>query len=418
MVALQDLEPIRRNERMHTEFLAMVSHELRVPLTAIKGAMYSLQEGANALNRAEMREYARIASEQSDLVHGLVGDLLDVGRIESGTLSIEPEPSDLRAAIETARTALSSGGAEHAIRIEVPSDLPRVMVDRNRIAQVLANLLSNAAKQSPEGSRILVAAAHAGTHVEVSVRDEGPGFTSEQKRLLFRKFGSAGNGAGAGLGLAVSKGLVEAHGGRIWAVSPGPGLGATFSFTVPVAATAQDRADASEHAAAHGAARILVVDDDPDALRFARNALRDNGYSPLVTGDHRDIPRLLRTERPDLVLLDLVMPDADGIELLQGLPGLADLPVIILSGYGREDTIASALDAGADDYILKPCAPIELAARIRSALRRHNKDNGFRLGELVIDYGSRQVRVGGNAVSLTTVEYELLRVLSLNAGRV
>ena len=418
VVALQDLEPIRRIERLHTEFLAMVSHELRVPLSAIKGAMSSLQESAHELDRAEIREFARMASEQSDIVRSLVADLLDIGRIETGTLSIEPAPSDLRAAIEQARTALSNGEAGHAIRIEVPPGLPPVMIDGNRIAQVLANFLSNAAKHAPEGSCIRVGATREDAHVTVSVRDEGSGFTSEQRPFLFRKFASGGNGADAGLGLAVSKGIVEAHGGRIWADSPGPGLGATFSFMIPVAATAQDAAGAAEPAASQSAARILVVDDDPNALRYARDALRDNGFNPLVTGDHREIPRLLRTEKPDLVLLDLVMPDADGVELLQRLPGLADLPVIVLSGYGREETIACALDAGADDYILKPCAPIELVARIRSVLRRRNKGGGFRLGELVIDYGSRQVRVGGNAVSLTTIEYELLRVLSLNAGEV
>ena len=164
--------------------------------------------------------------------------------------------------------------------------------------------------------------------------------------------------------------------------------------------------------------RILVVDDDPQMLRFVRDALSAAGYAPLVTGEPQQLSRLLRAEKPRLVLLDLMLPGADGIELMQQVPELSDLPIIFISGYGRNETIARALEAGADDYIVKPFSPTELVARVRAALRRHEEPEPFVLGKLAIQYGQRRVSVAGRAVDLTATEYELLRVLSLHAGRV
>ena len=160
-----------------------------------------------------------------------------------------------------------------------------------------------------------------------------------------------------------------------------------------------------------------MVDDDPQTLRHVRDTLAEAGYSPLVTGDHGELGQIVRTERPALVLLDLMLPGADGIELMQTVPELADLPVIFISGYGRDETVARALEAGAADYIVKPFSPTELTARIRAALRRNADPEPFVLGDLAIDYDRRRVTVAGRAVELTATEYELLRVLSHGAGR-
>ena len=142
------------------------------------------------------------------------------------------------------------------------------------------------------------------------------------------------------------------------------------------------------------------------------------GYTALVTGDPRELPSLIRTKEPHLVLLDLMLPETDGIELMQSLPELADLPVIFISGYRRDETIARALEVGAADYIVKPFSPTELTARVQAAVRRRTGPKPFALGELAIDYEGRRVTVAGTLVPLTVTEYELLRVLSLNAGRV
>ncbi len=292
-------------------------------------------------------------------------------------------------------------------------------------ALAIAAAACDANSTAPGASPIRVAAAREDAQVAVSVCDEGPGVAPERLPNLFRRHPGGGEGAtaGHGLGLAICKGLVEAHGGRIRAESAGPGCGTTFTFTVPVAG--EPTAAAAGHAAGpppaadrDGPPRVLVVDDDPRMLRFVRDALSEAGYAPLVLGAPEDLARIIRTERPHLVLLDLVLPDVDGIELMQQVPELSDLPVIFISAYRRDDTVAQALEAGAADYIAKPFSPTELVARVRAALRRRAAPEPFVLGALAIDYAERRVTVGGEAVELTATEYELLRVLSLEAGRV
>ena len=419
VITIQDLAPLDELERMRTEFLGLVSHELREPLAAIKGSAATLLEDAAALDPAEMREFHRIIAEQSNHMRSLISDLLDAGRIDSGALSVAPEPSELAELVERARDTFVGGGGRHGIVVDLPVGLSRVNADRRRIVQVLNNLFANAARHAPESSPIRVAAVREDGHVAVAVSDEGRGVAPELLPRLFDKHAGSGSKAGYGLGLAICKGLVEAHGGRIRAESAGPGLGATVTFTLPVAGE-PGAATAGPQSAPQLAeeARILVVDDDPRTLRSVRDALSAAGYAPLVTGEPGELAQIIRSERPRLVLLDLVMPGKDGIALMNEVPELSDLPVIFISGYGRDETVAAALEAGAADYIVKPFSPTELVARVRAALRRHEEPGPFVLGELAIDYGRRRVTVAGNPAELTATEYELLRVLALDAGRV
>ena len=424
VVTLQDLAPLEEQERQRAGFLAMVSHELSTPLISIKGSAATALDASPAPETAEMLQFFRVINEQADRMRSLIGDLLDQGRIETGTLSVSPEPAAVAALVDRARAALLSGGGRQPLRIDLPEDLPRVLADSRRIVQVLGNLFSNAARHSPASAPIRVGATRYGVHVAISVADEGQGVPPDRLAQLFSKHagGEPGRaGLGSGLGLAICKGLVEAHGGRIWAESDGAGRGARFTFTLPAEETPGSE-QAPRRARPAGeqreGTRVLVVDDDPQTLRYVREALAAAGYAPVATGDPHELPELLRTHRPELVLLDLLLPGTDGIELLEGVPGLADLPVIFISAYGRDETIAKALDAGAADYIVKPFSPTELTARVRAALRRRAGPEPFRLGELAIDYEQRRVSVAGRPVELTATEYEVLRVLSLRPGRV
>ena len=427
VVTLQDLAPLQELERMRAEILGMVGHELRAPLTSIMGSAATLLEQSGGFEPTERREFYRIIEEQARHMRSLISDLLDAGRIHAGTLSVAPEPTEVAALVEGARTTFVSGGGRHSVLIDLPPGLPRVLADRQRIVQVLNNLLANAARHSPEASPIEVSAARDGEHVAISVTDQGRGVPPERLPNLFRNDAGLAGGkpavTGSGLGLAICKGLVEAHGGRIRAESSRPGEGARFTFTVLVAGDARQDGPAGPGrfppgAAQHEPARVLVVDDDPQTLRYVREALTGAGYAALVTGDPAELSRIIRSERPDLVLLDLVLPGTDGIALLGNVPELADLPVVFISGYGRDETIAEALKAGAADYLVKPFSPTELAARVGTALRRVARPEPFALGKLAIHYEQRRVTVGGGQVELTATEYELLRVLSLNAGRV
>ena len=429
VVAMQDLAPIEELDRLRTEFLNMVSHELRTPLAAIKGSTATVLGVPPVLDPGELHQFFRVVDEQADHMRGLIADLLDAGRIEAGTLSVSPAATELGALVEQARNALLNGGTAHTVVVDLPEDLPPVLADGPRIVQVLNNLFANATRHAPGSSLIRVAAAHDGTHVEVSVSDEGSGIPADRLPRLFRKYAVPGDGEakpglrGAGLGLAICKGLVEAHGGRIRAESGGPGQGARFTFTIPAAGDpvqpagavpARDRPAGPDG----GPPPVLVVDDDPRMLRFVRDALAQAGYAPLATGDPGELPRIVRAESPCLVLLDLMLPGADGIELMETLPELADVPVIFISAYGRDETVARALEKGAADYLVKPFSATELTARVQAALRRKAGPETFALGELAVDYEARRIAVAGRPVRLTATEYELLRLLTLNAGRV
>ena len=428
---MQDLAPLEELERLRAEFLGMVSHELRAPLASIRGSAGTVLEASPALDPAEMLQFFRIIDEQARHMRVLISDLLDAGRIEAGTLSVAPEPAEVAGLVDQARNTFLSGGGRNPVRIDLPPDLPRVMADRQRLVQVLNNLFSNASRHSSESSPIRVAAVRDGLHVAISVADEGRGVPADLLPHLFRKHAGGGGGepergiGGSGLGLAICKGLVEAHGGRIRAESGGAGQGTRFTFTIPVAeeagnSAATGLAQTSTRLPREGRepTPILVVDDDPQSLRYVRDALSAAGYAPVVTGDPQEVARLLKTKKPQLVLLDLLLPGTDGIELMQRVPAMADLPVIFISGYGRDETIARALETGADDYIVKPFSPTELVARVQAALRRRARPEPFRLGDLAIHYEQRRVRVAGRPAPLTATEYELLRVLSLSAGRV
>ena len=425
VVTMQDLAPLKDLDRMRAEFLGMVSHELRTPLTSIKGSTAAVLGATREFGLAETRAFFRIVDEQAERMFELIADLMDAGRIDTGTLSVALEPTEVSFLVDRARTTFLSGGARHEVQIDLPPSLPRAMADRQRIVQVLNNLLANAARSAPESAPIRVTAERDGVYVAISVADEGRGIAPERLAHLFRKYSVAADGEDGvrrtGLGLAICKGLVEAHGGRIRAESGGPGQGARFTFTLPLSASAGayvSAADRPEPTKRRSKECILAVDDDPQTLRHVRDALAEAGYAPVVTGDHRELAQIVRYEKPALVLLDLVLPGTNGIELMRTVPELTYQPVIFISAYGRDETVAQALEAGAADYIVKPFSPTELVARVGAALRRHADPEPFVLGALAINHDRRRVSVAGQAVELTPTEYELLRALSLNAGRV
>ena len=431
VVTLQDMTPLEDLERLRAEFLGMVSHELRIPLAAIKGSTDTLLENAADLDPAEMTQFFRIIRDQSESMRHLIGDLLDVARIETGTLPVSPEPVDVTVLVDEARSRFQSGGGRANLVIDIPPDLPRVLADRRRIVQVLSNLLSNAARHSNELSAIRVAAVRDGVHVAFSVADDGVGVPAERLPHLFRKFSRLDGeergreNGGSGLGLAICRGIVEAHGGRIRAESDGLGLGSRFTFTVPAVEERGRRAARRPRRSQRREpepVRILCVDDDPQTLRYVRDALTRSGYAPVVTGDPEDVPRLMAEEPPRLVLLDLVLPGADGIELMERVREIADVPVIFLSAYGQDEVIARAFDEGAADYVVKPFSPTELAARVRAALRKRGApelaepSRPYVRGDLTVDYALRRVTLAGNPVALTATEYRMLVELSANAG--
>ena len=434
VVTIQDTTPLEELERLRAEFLGMVSHELRGPLTSIKGSAATALRASAPLDPAETHQFFRIIEEQADHMRDLISNLLDLTRIEAGTLSISPEQTDLAVLIDQAKNAFLSGGYRNSVEVDLPPDLPPVRSDSRRIVQVLYNLLTNASKFSHEWSPIHVTAVRQDPYVAVSTTDGGRGIAPDRLLHLFGKFSRVDGDArdersgGYGLGLAICKGIVEAHGGRIWAESDGHGSGTRFTFTIPtVDETRSDPAvipDSAPPAAPDSPVvreRVLVIDDDPQVLRYVRNTLTEAGYRPTLTGDPDEMDRLLQDEKPDLVLLNLVLPGIDGFDLMARIPDIFQVPVIVLSGRGKGHDITRAFEMGASDYVVKPFSPTELVARIRAALRKRalpSQPEPFQLADVAIDYAERRVTVAGQPAPITPTEYKLLFELSTNAGRV
>ena len=419
IVALQDLAPLDELERARAEFLGIVSHELRAPLAAIKGSAATVLSASRPYEPRELQQFFRIVDGQADHMDHLIRELLDMGRIETGTLAVNTVPTAAGEILEQARTTFADGGGRHPVAVDLPEDLPMVAADEARISQVMNNLLANASRHSPNSAPIRLAAAEKDAFVEFSVTDGGEGIPPDKLPHLLRKQAGV-----SGLGLVVCKGLVEAHGGRIRAENGGPGIGARFSFTLPVAAEAEKDADArapsvySPPSVAGDKANILIVDDDPRTTRYVRDTLTQAGYAPFVTGEPEEVAELIRKLSPALVLMDLVLPNVDGIQLMEGIPELAERPVIFISAYGRDETIARALEAGARDYIVKPFSPTELTARVGAALRQRVTNMPLAYSDLTIDQERRRVTVAGREVELTPTEFELLRALSASGDRV
>ena len=435
VVTLQDLAPVKELEQRQTEFLGMVSQELLAPLTSIKGSAVAVLEDLSRLDLANARQFFSLIEWQADRMRGLIWDLLDVARINAGTLLLTPEPTDMASLLSQAQVSFLEGGISNPVEVDLPHDLPPVAADRRRALQVLDRLLSNAARHSQEGSAITMSACLEGSHVAVCVGGRGRNIPV-QSDLLLRPFPvdneRESTTGGDALSLRVCRGIVEAHGGRIWIERDGVDLGARFIFTLPVAEEAvsgwvgpADLRAAGNRRAARGHGRVLVVDDDPQALWHIRNTLTEAGYTPIATWDPEEVERLIATERPHVVLLDSALTGAVGSGLMQRISELTDAPVLLLSGRGAtpERDVALAFEIGADDYIARPFSTTELVARVGAALRRRDaperepQQGVFQLGELAVDYARRRVTVCEQTVAMTDTEYRLLCELTLNVGK-
>jgi len=438
VAVVQDITPLEEAEKLRSEFLGMVSHELKTPLTAIKGAAATALGSPEPLGPQETRELFQIIDEQGDRLRDLVNNLLDMTRIEAGRLPVSPGPTDLRAILDEAQANFIRLGGLRELQIKLPDDLPSVNADHGRIVQVVGNLLANAARFSPPTAPIMIEVEHDSVSATVHVRDQGRGVAKEKLHHLFKKFARLHEDegqklSGSGLGLAICKGIVEAHGGRIRAESAGEGQGATFSFTLPIASKASvtslsDAARSAVHlrkVARRGErTRVLAVDDEPQILRYFQRALDEAGYEAIVTSDPSQVGRLVELEEPDLILLDLIIPEISGFDLLRHIREFSNAPVIIVTASEREEDTVQALKMGADDYVTKPFSPTELFARMEAALRRRvspqllEERPPLALGDLRINFAERRVTVGDQPISLSATEYKLLYELAIHAGRV
>ena len=368
------VEALRTASQAKSDFLASMSHELRTPLSAIIGfseLMLAEERRDDAL--VVPVEWVEHIHRSGDHLLGLINDVLDLAKIEAGRLELHPEPFDLPGAVGESIAGLKPLAERKRLRLESEVDSLRLVADRGRFRQVLYNLLSNAIKFTPEGGRVRVEAARSDGHVAVSVVDTGIGIAEEDQPHVFEEFRQVGDPAskeaGTGLGLALTRRLVEAHDGRI-ELESAPGVGSRFTLFFPDRAPSAAAAGSSPSRRLGGSGlgqdgpEVLVVEDDASAAELIRTYLEGDGYRVRVAGDGEEALAEAASRVPAAIVLDVLLPDLDGWEVLRRLKSddrLRDVPVIIVSVVDEREV---GLALGAVDYFLKPVDRVALLSRL------------------------------------------------------
>jgi signal transduction histidine kinase len=350
--------------RAKDEFLAMLGHELRNPLSPILTALELMRLRGAATDAQPERQ---VIERQVRNLMKLVDDLLDVSRITRGNIQLDKEPIEVSAVVAKAVEAASPllEQRAHRLALRIPAAGLRVDADPTRLAQVLSNLLINAAKYTPSGGDIAVDASREAADIAIRVRDTGSGIAPDLLPRLFDLFVQGDRRpdrapGGLGIGLTVARALVEQHGGTISARSDGPGRGSEFVVRLPArldAATSAAPASAAEPPPRADGTRILVVDDNEDAAEGLALSLKLRGYLVRMAHDAPSALEAAREFRPKVALLDIGLPVMDGYELaarLRKLPGLADVRFIAVTGYGQESDRARSRAAGFHAHLVKP----------------------------------------------------------------
>jgi PAS domain S-box-containing protein len=367
----QQSEALKEADRRKDEFLAMLSHELRNPLAPIRNATQVIRLlGASDPN---VRRSTEMVERHVQHMTRLVDDLLDVSRITSGKIKLQVEPVELAAvvarAVETTRPLIDA--RKHQLRVSLPPEALRLEADPVRLGQVMANLLTNAAKYTEEGGRIGLTVEREGGAAVIRVRDNGVGIPRDKLASVFDVFTQVDRSlersqGGLGVGLTLVKSLVEMHGGSVEAHSEGAGQGSEFIVRLPVLQTEQpSEASKVEQTVRRPAAprRVLVVDDNVDAAESLAMLLRIDGHEVRPVYDGTAALEAARTFRPEVILLDIGLPGISGYEVARRLrrePGLEKAFLVALTGYGQDDDRIQSQEAGFDTHLVKPADPTAL----------------------------------------------------------
>lgn len=371
---VRDISEHKRMERMKSEFISTVSHELRTPLTSIRGALALVMKKSGHLLPEKSLQMLETATRNSERLTLLVNDILDLEKIEGGQLQFEFSAVDLTKLLAQSLTANEAYAQRHNVTFHAAFGLTPVFVwiDEPRIFQVMANLLSNAAKFSPAGGRVEISLASSDTGlVRVQVSDHGRGIPEEFRSSIFGRFHQADASdsrqrGGAGLGLSITKAIVEHHGGHIGFDSV-PGQGSTFYFDLPLAPSEPEQSGVvTSHT-------VLICEDNPDVSEILRSLLEDEGIGCDTATTAQQARERLASKRYELMLLDLSLPDMDGLSLLQELradPAQRGLRFIVISGRAMEGKKSWSGDALAVlDWIQKPFDEDQLTQVVSNALR-------------------------------------------------
>jgi signal transduction histidine kinase/CheY-like chemotaxis protein len=373
-------DELRAANRQKDQFLAMLAHELRNPLAPITTAAQLLKMGT--LDAKAVRNASEIIARQAEHMTDLVNDLLDVSRVTRGLVTLEKEELDLNAvvagALEQVRPLIES--KRHSLTMQLSGEPVHVLGDRTRLVQVLSNILNNAAKYTPTGGQIVLRVTASDERVLVTVTDNGIGIEPDVLPYIFELFTQAErtpdrSQGGLGIGLALVKSLVALHGGTVDARSEASGRGSEFEICLPrldAAAPAPAAAGGEAPAARAQPLRVMVVDDNQDAAQMLATLLEVQGHAVSVEYDGRGALLRARLERPQVMLLDIGLPDTDGYALarqLRALPELRGVTLVALTGYGQNEDRRLAEEAGFDHHLVKPADLAQVGGILASVQR-------------------------------------------------
>ena len=356
---------LRDADRQKDEFLATLAHELRNPLGPIRNAVELLRQLGNDAPQQQEQARQTIIRQTNHLVR-LVDDLLDVSRINQGKITLRREPTEVAAfvgtALETVQPIMES--RRHALSVILPPHSVTLYGDNVRLAQIIGNLLHNAAKFTPVGGQVMLTATVEGDMLVIRITDNGIGIAPDNAARIFDLFAQAQHVSdrvqdGLGIGLSLVRKLVELHGGAVSVSSQGEGHGSTFEVRLPVMPGSARPAAAAAPAAANAIVghRILVVDDSADSAAMLCALLEINGHTVSTSNTGREAIATAASFRPDIVFLDIGLPDMTGYEVaatLRGMPETAGATLVALTGYGQQKDKKDAMEAGFDHHLVKP----------------------------------------------------------------
>jgi signal transduction histidine kinase/ActR/RegA family two-component response regulator len=387
-----------RANRLKDEFLAVVSHELRTPLTAILGWVTLLQQGAE--DEREKQEGLDSIERNVRAQKRLVEDLLDVSRIVTGKLRLQFREVNLLEVLDAVLEGLQPSAEAKGLQLQRTwtGEAAEVLGDFDRLQQIIWNLLSNAIKFTSRGGRVTATVSRIESVVELSVRDTGQGIKPEFLPLIFERFtqqetGTTRSRMGLGLGLAITRHLVEMHGGRIWVESAGEGQGSTFHVQIPVLAAREPSEQVAEltgaEATAEGqptevkaadlqGARILAVDDQADTLAVISRVLARAGAEVRTAESVPEAWDVLESWRPNLLLSDIGMPGEDGYSFIRRVRNRSageNIPAIALTAFAKTEDYQRAIQAGFNDHLAKPVDANLLTSKLAEVLRQSQEAN-------------------------------------------
>ena len=416
-------QQVEAEMKRRLEFMRAVAHELKTPLTPILASIDTL---ADELQDERSLKLARNIAQGASALDKRIDELLDLARGEVGMLQMRLESADLRAMLRAVADGMTPLALSNGLSLvaHLPPNLPKVRADVNRLEQVLTNLMNNAIKFTPRGGKITLSARDHGANVVIEVKDTGPGMSERQKKHVFEPYRRPEGGVkvrpyGMGLGLALCKMFIDLHDGQIW-VRSRLGKGSTFGFSLPVETPGSLPMQTDKPGKLW---KVLVIEDNPQIVNSISLALEAEWphAALLSTRMGEEGVDLVGTEHPDVVILDLGLPDRDGLDVLQEIRLFSSVPVVVLTVRQEEQDITRALGLGANDYITKPFKMKELLARLKVQLRRQTpsgEDAPIIYGPLSLDPATFELTYGSREISLTVVEGHILRQLMLNAGRV